>query len=213
MSEINITYETLFELSRREKNRDELQKLDDGFFSDVANYLKEKQQLLGEQKQDLFAEEEKKKAEKQIENIRKILKELYERREKKILELAMDASRTSSVIIDTSRMLNEEKLFYENTLNILNTFRKGILLNIQHANLPNIEKSEISVEMPEEKEEIKPEESSKEDDIKSIKFTHAVPKFVGPDLGEYGPFSQGDDAELAVEVADVLINKGRAEEN
>ncbi len=57
--------------------------------------------------------------------------------------MALDASRTASVVIDTSAMLNEERLFYENTLNVLNTFRQGILLNLQHANLPKIEKSEI----------------------------------------------------------------------
>ena len=210
MSEVKITYETLFELLRREKNREELQKLDESFFSDVVNYLKEKEEFLEQQrtKQDLFATEEKAKAEKQIENIRKILKELYERREKKIIEMAIDASRTASVVIDTSSMLNEEKLFYENTLGILNNFRQGILLNVQHANMPKIEKSELKIEKEEPKIE---KEESNEDNLKLVKFTHAVPRFVGSDLQVYGPFQEGDSAELPPEIADVLVNKGRAE--
>ncbi|MBR9691389.1 hypothetical protein GOV06_01260 [Candidatus Woesearchaeota archaeon] len=213
MSEVNITYETLFELLRREKNRDELQKLENGFFSDVADYLKEKGESLEElkKKQDLFAGEEKEKSEKQIENIRKILKELYEKREKKMIDMALDASRTSSVVIDTSNMLDEERLFYENTLDVLNTFRQGVLLNLQHANTPKIEKSEIKVN--ETKEEPEVEQEKPKSELESVKFTHDVPKFVGPDLQEYGPFQEGDTAELPSKVADVLINKGRAEES
>ena len=212
MREINISYETLFELLRREKNRDELQKLDETFFSDVAAYLKGKEDALEQlkTKEDLFAGEEKEKSEKQLENIRKILKELYEKREKKMIEMALDASRTASVVIDTSAMLNEERMFYENTLNVLNSFRQGILLNLQHANIPKIEKNEIRVDEPKEEHEVEKEEP-KEGNLKSVKFTHAVPRFIGPDLNEYGPFEEGNTAEVPIEVAEVLVNKGRVE--
>jgi len=43
--EIVVTHETLFELFRREKSRDELQKLSATFFSDVASYIKSKKEL------------------------------------------------------------------------------------------------------------------------------------------------------------------------
>ena len=72
--EINITYETLFELLRREKNREELQKLDNNFFLDVVNYLKDKKSALELPKNDIFAAEERRKAETQLENIKNILK-------------------------------------------------------------------------------------------------------------------------------------------
>ena len=45
-----------------------------------------------------------------------------------------------------------------------------------------------------------------------MRFLHQVPKFVGPELEEYGPFGEEDIANLPAEVADVLINKGKAEE-
>ncbi|MBW2996219.1 hypothetical protein KY332_02855 [Candidatus Woesearchaeota archaeon] len=205
--EINITYETLFELLRREKNRDELQRLDEKFFADVAAYLKGKEEVLEQlkTKQDLFVNEEKEKAEKQIEDIRGILKRLYEKREKKIIEMAVDASRTPSVIIDKSIMLDEEKMLYEKTLRLLNSFREGILLNIQHARLPEIKGVQDIVDKEPEVEE-KPEEI-----FRPIIFTHEVPRFVGIDLKEYGPFEVGESAELPYKIADVLINKGRAE--
>jgi DNA replication factor GINS len=212
--EINITYETLFELLRREKNREELQKLDKTFFPDIVNYLKEKESAFEQlrQKQDLFAAEEKKKAEKQLENIKKILKELYEKREKKIIEMSLDASRTNSAI-DTSAMLNEEKMLYENAFSLLNKFRENVLLNLQHANLPEIKKESLTPEIKiEEKTEIKePEPTKIESNAQMVKFVHAVPSFVGPDLKEYGPFEEGNSAELPNEVAEILINKGRAE--
>ena len=210
MSEINITYETLFELLRREKNREELQKLEETFFEDVASYLKDKNETIEqlETKQDLFVGEEKAKAEKQIENIRKILKELYEKREKKLIQMAMDASRTASIVMDTTAMLKEEKMFYDGVLGIFNQFREGVLLNLQHAKVPEIKEAEKQEEEAEAKEEKEEEES-----LKNIKFMHAVPRFVGPDLQEYGPFDEGDTAKLDPEVASVLINKGRAEES
>ena len=216
MGDVNITYETLFELLRREKTRDELQKLDESFFLDVASYIKDKVDLLEEQrhKQDLFASEEKAKAEKQIENIRRIIKELYERREKKIIEMAIDASRTPSIVIDTSIMLKEEKQMYDNTLGLLNGFRKGVLFNIQQAKNPEIKEVAAEIQAEESKSEtpaVEAELREVDEDIKKIKITHEIPKFIGSDLNEYGPFQAGDEADVPPKIADVLINKGRAE--
>ena len=57
---IPITYETLFEFLRIEKSREELQKLDDGFYNHVIQYLKQKQDMLDKKRHesDLFAAEE-----------------------------------------------------------------------------------------------------------------------------------------------------------
>ena len=105
--EINITYETLFDLLRREKTREELQKLDPEFFNDVIDYVKEKTKSYYElkDKTDLFAADERLKADKQLQNIKKIIKEIYERREKKIIALAVDSSRMFSTVIDKSALL------------------------------------------------------------------------------------------------------------
>jgi len=43
--EVNITYETLFELMRREKMREDLQEISPSFFDDVLEYLIEKQKI------------------------------------------------------------------------------------------------------------------------------------------------------------------------
>ena len=49
-------------------------------------------------------------------------------------------------------------------------------------------------------------------DTKLVRFLYSVPKFVGKELEEYGPFEEEDIANLPIEIAKVLIDKGRVEE-
>jgi DNA replication initiation complex subunit (GINS family) len=230
MSEINITYETLFELLRREKNRDDIQKLDQNFLDEAADYIKEKTDVAKQQKEknDLFAAEETRKAELQIANIKKIMRELYNRRERKIIYMAIDASRSSTSLVDTSNLLNKERIIFDEMVNLLNKYRQGILFHILEGMQPNIvQQAERKEEQPEEAKEIKAEEEpypnpspkqvieetrENKKTTKMIRFRHAVPKFVGKDLEIYGPFEENDMANLPAEIADVLISKERAEE-
>ncbi|MBW2978339.1 hypothetical protein KY331_05830 [Candidatus Woesearchaeota archaeon] len=208
--EINITYETLHELLRREKNREEIQKLEVGFLNDVADYLKEKIELGLQQrnKKDLFAAEETRKAELQLANIKKILRELYEKREKKILHMAIDASRSTTSLIDTANLLKEEKRIFDELVDLLNKYRKGVLYHLMEGMNPSIKE-----EVPKSEPEPKPVEEPKEKKVtKLIRFVTAVPKFVGQDLEVYGPFEENDMANLPTKIADVLVGKSRAEE-
>ena len=114
VEDIKITLETLYDILRNEKKREDLQKLEATFFVDVVSYLKEKKALL-ESKQssdELFAAGERDKLDYELRSIKRILKEIYEKREKKIIDIALNKSRTGSNIIDTSAMLKEEKEFY-----------------------------------------------------------------------------------------------------
>ena len=208
---INITYETLFDILRAEKEKNELQKLDPSFFQHVVDYLKEKLSILEgrEGQSELFSAEERRKTRIQLENIQKILKELYERREKKIVNLALDKSKTKSSLIDTSALLKEEYSLFNLLVFMLDSYRENVLMNVLAAKIPVIEKKE------EKKEELKPEkaetEAAETKDTLLVRFVHAVPKFVGKELEEYGPFEEEDVASLPAEIARILINKGRAE--
>ena len=44
--EINITYETLYEILKREKDMADLQKIDPDFFAHFVDYLNEKERML-----------------------------------------------------------------------------------------------------------------------------------------------------------------------
>lgn len=216
--EIKITYETLYELMRREKGRDELQKLDESFYLDLLDYLKEKNNLLEEvkQKTDIFSTSQKEKIEIQMKNIKKLVRDLFEKRESKIITMGMNKSRTRSDIIDTSHLLKEEKLFYQVLIDHLFLFREGLLHNVLAFNPPvsltekkieaELRKSEEKKEMGEKKEEAKPEK-------KLVRFLGSVDRFVGEELETYGPFEEDDTAYLPVSLADVLMEKGKAEES
>ncbi len=163
MGEIKITLESLYDLLRNEKKREDLQKLEGTFFIDVVMYLKEKQALL-ESKQkstELFAIGDREKLEYELRSIKRILKEFYEKREKKMLEIALNKSRTGSDIIDTSAMLSMEREFYHKILRTLDDFRWGILQHLWRGELPNLpeqRKLEVGVEKEPEKKEVKPEQ-------------------------------------------------------
>jgi len=219
--DIKITYETLFEILRREKSREELQKLDENFFSNIVDYLKEKEEFAvkGKSNPDLFSFEDEKKSDNQLLNIKRIIKELYERREKKIINIALNKSKTSSNLIDTSALLPEEKLMFEELIKNLDKYRLGILNNILQNKLPNLKGERLreegnivnrgDIEKEETKEDLETEE---ENNRKVVRFLHPVPKFVGPELEIYGPFEAEEIAALPSEVVRVLVEKKRAEE-
>ena len=217
-NEIVITHETLFEIVKREKDRTELQKLDASFFSNVVDYIKEKRKIVSGN-DSLFSFDDKRKTEKQIEAIRRLLKDLYDKREKKIINMALDKSRTKSDVIDTSALLKEERVLFGHLVSLLDKSRAGILYNLLNESIPVVESynergNEIKKAGNAEEKEIVNNQAKNEAEknTKLVRFVHAVPKFVGEELEEYGPFEEDDVANLPSEIADVLMLKGRVEE-
>ena len=199
MGEVIITYETLYELSRREKSRQEIQKLDKDFFNDIIKYIKDKKDILESQKSkdNPFVSKDVERTGNQLESIYKVLKELYEKREGKIINLALLNSR-SKTVIDTSLLLPEEIKFYENTKNNFNLYREGVLNNLLQGKMPALK----------EPKTIKTNFQNKV----LVRFINPVPKFVGSNEFAYGPFEKEDIANLPEDIAKLLVEKGRAEE-
>lgn len=199
MPDITLTYETIYELLRKEKYETELQPLQQTFFSDVIEYIKEKQTILDSQKsQKSIFSKETEKTEKQIQNIKKILRELYEKRENKIIQLAIFSSRTN-IGQEYQNMLPEEQEFFNSLIKLLDNYRTGILYNLINLRLPNFSPPK----------DIKTENK---ETSKLIRFIHPVPKFIGEDLNIYGPFSEEDIANIPIRAAKILIDKKRAQE-
>ena len=195
-----ITYETLYETLRKEKYKKELQHIDKNFFKQVANYIQEKQEILkAQQERESIFSAQIQNTRKQIENAQKILKELYERRETKIIQLALFSSRTSRDTLETAEMLEEEVEFYRKIIKNLNYYRESILYDIIRGNYIKNKPKEIKTqEMP-------------KNELKTVRITKEMPKFVGEDMTTYGPFKEEDIANLPSEIADLLIKTQRAE--
>lgn len=139
--DIAITYETLFELLRIEKNREDLQKLDETFFEDVLAYLKDKKAHFDSRpvaQTTLFERDEREIVRLELENIRKILKDLYDRREKKIVTTALNKAKTGVALMNTANMLPEEKKLFILMSSDLCEFRKGILNRLVCYQLPEL---------------------------------------------------------------------------
>ena len=204
--EIAITFETLYDILMREKQQEELLQLEPSFFQDVINYLQEKMKVWEKisKETDLFSLGERDKVEAEIKNIRKLLKDIYERREKKIIGLAVNKSRIGHAL-DVNNLLKEEKQFLESIATILDQYRHGVLLNVLQMKQPQVEEKKFIVEVEQKKKE-------KTKETMLVRFIHAVPKFVGSDLAIYGPFDENDVASLPKDVSEILINKKRAEE-
>jgi DNA replication factor GINS len=206
--ETSITYEKLFEILRLEKTREDLQKLEESFFDNVATYIKEKMQILNSSDQtNIYGEEQQQNTRTQLGNIKKILKEVYERREKKIVLMSLTKSRTKGSIMDTSAFLDEEKQLFEEVGGVLSTYKKGILHNVIEANKVELKKEREKQETEESPEKMLDENSK----LQVVRFLQKVDKFIGMDLEEYGPFNKEDVANLPQDVVGVLLNNNSAE--
>src|SRR3989344_4517019 len=164
MSEI-ITYERLYEILRKEKFTAEVQLLEKEFYNNVVRYLGEKKKMVESKsgKSSFFAGEVQKIA-RELENIKRMVKELYERREQKIFQRALYASR-SNAMEDISNFLPEEKEFFNQMLSLLDTYREGILKNLIRVQAPFINHSP-----PKDLKEIKEESNKSLSEVKEVRI-------------------------------------------
>ncbi len=139
-NDVALTYEKLYELLRREKGKEDLQLLDNVFFLQVVAYLREKDTTysMSLTKNDVFSMNERQRLQTELHNIHRLVKELYERREKKILEMALNRSRTSANIIDTTSLLPEERAMFDQLVSNMDHFRVGVLQNILTLKDPSV---------------------------------------------------------------------------
>ena len=206
LTEINITYDLLFDILRIEKSREDLQKLDHKFYKNVIEYINIKESFI---KDANTSHSERELTKIQLGNVKKLLTELYERRERKIINLALYKIKTSSGVINTDSLLEEEKFLFDSVYLQLSKYKLEILDNIINGKAPLLSAvSFLNTSI------VKSVEDSNEDahGVKSIRFIKAVPRFLGPELEIYGPFEENDIASLPSRIASILIKKNRAEE-
>ncbi len=178
-----ISYNDIYEASKKERYSEQLQFLPKNFVLEVANYLKEKEEYL--KKEDSLSESNI-KTKKQLENSITLFKELLLRRKKKILNLVLIASETGISKQDFENMLNFEKSLFENLMRALEDSDKYIneILNGGPLNQRNT----------------------------LIIFKEDVEEFIGLEGEKMGPFSKGEISNIPNEIAKILIEDNKAEE-
>ncbi len=210
--EVVLTYETLYEFLRKEKSREELQKLGESFLKDTLNYSREKQQAYDDNltKNDIFSQSERDKLHIQISNIRKILKDLYDVRERKIVNMAINKNRANTQVIDTGNLLSQEQAMFGSLHAVLSQYRTGILHRMLELREPDV----LPIVLPLPSEETSKEEipSPLPHGIKKIKCLDTIEQIFDEDLEPYGPFQVEQEIELPGVLADILVSQGKAVE-
>jgi len=221
--QVNITYETLFDILRLEKGRDDIQELSENFFADVVAYMRQKKELLEKREHEAGIEEfdDVKKIQIQYENIQRIIKEIYERREKKILAIALNSSRTN-LGVSMHNLLPQERVFVTVVKSVLDTQRTAVMQTILKAKMP-IEQTQqrpVTKELMEDVQEMHEEQHEQDtpvvdqtvETIRTVRFLKETEEFIGPELETYGPFVPGATAAVPIIIAQILTENGSAEE-
>lgn len=226
--DVIITFDTLFDLQRREKYRAELQKIDPKFFDDVIKYFNEKQAILEtqEKKKSVFAANELEKTRSQLNEAKRLLKDIYTWRETKIVQGAVFQSRCNGKGFDFSALLPEEIELFNSLQSTLMKFREDILHSLLNHEMPKVKitppsEPETEGEAPEGSVAGASDHSQKAKDLKTdatksdgsccISLKCDLPEFMGPDMNKYGPFRAGETASMPEGVAEMLVKSGNAE--
>jgi DNA replication initiation complex subunit (GINS family) len=183
---MTINYEYVRGLQRKERNVANVVELDDTFYSELAGYVKESTDAHNPSKSpDAFRE---------FENTMHISRDFFDRREQKILFRALNNTRTGET--DDSHLTPEEKVLYGELCSILSAHR----LFFSKVLLGEYVSSVVSVHTDERETLIK--EGSP--NITLVRVRKDVPRFVGSDSNEYGPFEVGDVVKLPKKEAEFM---------
>lgn len=160
-----ITYETFRKFQRREKNNEKLQDLPDDFFKHCIEWLNRKQEKFDETNESTLLHE--------IENVKSIVKDIFNRRRRKILQLALHSVRSNKV---SKNLLPEEKQFFDTIVDQLEELEEKLLKRILKGKKPttakkadynNVENEKISKsENNDEKKENKKQSKNVSDEDK-----------------------------------------------
>ncbi len=166
-------------------------KVNDNFYDTLADYL---QELSGQKEQmtkdSVFSEEAKLQIDTELLNSRKIINDIYDRRERKLVQRALTNARTNSKE-ELENLLPFEKVLYTELLELLKKYREIVLNNILTTGR-NKEKKQKALKTA------------------CIKVTEEVPSFVWEDEKAYGPFKKDSETELPKDIAEFLIENNKA---
>ena len=181
-----LTYDELFDTVVREKSQEELQTLALDFFERVRVYLSAKQSAVHTSSTDPFSLQKKEKAMQQMKSIKRVLQDLYERRERKIVNLALIKVRTNSSALDLGPLSTDERLLFDDIVATLNKIR-AVTLN-------------LLIDQP------------VYEPLKKVVFVRDIGTFVGKDMKAHGPFKENDIGAFPASLADILIQQGNAKQ-
>ncbi len=126
MSDIILTFNSLYNLLREEKNNKILQQIPDKFYEAIEKYKEDKKKEI----ERLKSEKEVKKLEKEkriLKNSNNIIEKIIEERLIKISEIAIKNSIKSQEVLSEDRITNKlEKQFFKELQSLVNKFMEEV---------------------------------------------------------------------------------------
>lgn len=183
-----ITYQDLYNALRLEKYSEPLQKLPKNFIKEIHEYVTEKRSIISREGKAFT--DAVNKISRQLNNALTIVNELFTIRSKKILNLAMLASKTGITKQDMQNMLLHEKKLFNGVTKSINESVNYVsnAINNGHEEKKDLKKNVL------------------------IRFNQDVPEFMDSDGNTLGPFKSSDVANLQRDIANILINSKKATE-
>jgi DNA replication factor GINS len=194
MDEDEINYRNLRKIQELEKNSPILTSIDNSFYNELKKYL----DVLDNRLKDESSSQKETLLKDEISNTKKIAKNIYEQREKKILLAAVTKARGGNP--DLKNMIEIEKNLFNSILNLMEKSRKHLFEEDLGENKP------VEPKKNETKEEPKP--VSKESNTNPIiRVTEDIPEFVGTNEKKYN-LKKNDILSIPEDMSDMLSKRG-----
>ncbi len=186
----HLGFNAIREIQRKEQEHTPLQPLPHDFYLQVALYFsalnRTIKDLALQRDGNEFAAKVLFERERELENARYVVKDIFSRRIRKILLLVHEAVFTAA-IVDTGVFTSEEKEIFESLNSRLADFNSRTYSRLFVSSL-----------------------SAGRPGFLKVKAIEQIPAFIGPDLKTYGPFEAGTEAEIPEKNAALLLDKGLA---
>ena len=187
----NYNYEDILEIFQSEKHSSDLKTLTKEHLAKIRQYLVAKESLL----QKTSNKDLRFKLQIEIENAERAIRDLYSKREQKIIGRAIFTARSEYKIKDTTDMLPKEELFYTQLIELFISGHKAFY--------STLEQSSDELRVKDAAESLKTPH-------KTLKFKEEVPELLDLKENKHGPFKPNDTAELPDELAKILVAQNKA---
>ncbi|MBU0662742.1 MAG: hypothetical protein ABH854_00475 [Candidatus Diapherotrites archaeon] len=177
-----MDYDEIRRIHRLEKSSSRLVELNQDFYNDLNVFMQhEKTEYLDSLKDFSISKT------RNFTNLKKMIEEIFSLREKKIVSLALVASRTNESS-DTNMALPEKA-----------TFNAILAVLTKH--------NEMLTSLFTTKGAKKAKAKSTDLNLAKLKVSVDIPSFVGTDMKEYGPYSANETVELPYNIAKLLSTR------
>lgn len=194
MDEQALTFSELRKIQKEEERQEELTELADNFLLQVRNYLESKKKVSGE--------------DREYRNARRVFEKIISIREDKIVRSAKISAK-SGMSSDNELMLPFEQQLFRDLRSTFEEHREEAEERTDPDTDHTFEDEDMELKTEPEEET---EEQETDEEYSQVRITGPVPEFMGTDLETYGPFEEGEEVKVPAENAEILVNRGNAEE-